>query len=43
MINLYRPNENRIKNKSLIPFNKSHTASMNLKITPDVPLDSVQR
>jgi|JI9StandDraft_2_1071091.scaffolds.fasta_scaffold370211_2 hypothetical protein len=43
MINLYRPSDNRNKNKSLFPVNKSHTASMNLKIAPDVPLESTHR
>lgn len=42
MINLYRPKENRLQNKSLTPYNKSHTASMNLKITAD-PSESTHR
>lgn len=37
MINLYRPTESKTKNKSLYTYNKSHTASMNLKIAVDPP------
>ncbi len=43
MINLYKPGEGRSKTKTLYPVNKSHTASMNLKIAPDIPLESIQR
>lgn len=43
MINLYKPGEPRNKNKSLYPVNKSHTASMNLKISPDAPTESTHR
>ena len=36
MINLYRPStDQKAKNKSLYTYNKSHTASMNLKIAAD--------
>ncbi len=37
MINLYKQGELRNKNKSLYPANKSHTASMNLKVNSDIP------
>lgn len=43
MINLYRQTDTRFKNKSLYPANKSHTASMNLKISNDQPLENTQR
>lgn len=35
MINLYRPGEARSKPKSMFPVNKSHIASMNIRINPD--------
>lgn len=43
MINLYKQGELRNKNKSLYPANKSHTASMNLKVASDIPSESTQR
>lgn len=43
MINLYKQNELRQKNKSLYPINKSHTASMNLRVSTDLPAETVQR
>ena len=39
MINLYKQSELRSKNKSLVPANKSHTASMNLKVSTDLPCE----
>ena len=39
MINLYRPAEGRSKPKTMFPVNKSHIASMNIRINTEVPLD----
>ena len=43
MINLYKQTELRHKNKSLYPINKSHTASMNLRVSTDLPSETLQR
>lgn len=43
MINLYKQTELRHKNKSLYPINKSHTASMNLRVSTDLPIETLQR
>jgi hypothetical protein len=43
MINLYRPTDHKAKNKSLYTYNKSHTASMNLKIAADAPPENTNR
>lgn len=43
MINLYKQTELRQKNKSLYPINKSHTASMNLRVSTDLPAETIQR
>jgi len=43
MINLYKQSELRYKNKSLFPINKSHTASMNLRVSTDLPTEPMQR
>ena len=38
MINLYRQQEHKSKNKTMFPVNKSHIASMNLKVNNDTAL-----
>ena len=45
MINLYRKESEHKnnKNKSLYTYSKSHTASMNLKIPNDQPLETTYR
>ena len=43
MINLYKQTELRQKNKSLYPINKSHTASMNLRVSTDLPAETIPR
>jgi len=43
MINLYRQSDAKAKNKSLYTYNKSHTASMNLKIAADAPSENTYR
>ena len=43
MINLYKPTDLKNKNKLLYPVNKSHTASMNLKLSADIPFEVTHR
>jgi len=43
MINLYKQGDGRTKSKTMLTANKSHIASMNLKIATDSYSDFTQR